>query len=525
MAEKKSEGKSKSGGGFKPTVLLYWLFGGFVLFFFYQNMDRIFKSLPGKWRGDSSLTAKKDPLDVAIDEFRRHDTETYIPEREIREGYDRNREYIDRELDRTVDRSVDRQLDRAGDRIERGAEYLEDRQGRIEAQADLREYRGAYDRESADRYEQAYQDYQRYKDERGDSYEVRDQKRSPSRTFDDRSESRDANRGIYQGQSEDYKTDRKSREEFDRSFDAYNERRYEERSTYSNESVEREALPLREETRPSYEEETRRQRPGRNVNGGIFSKKPVKEELQILSWNLNELGSSKDDYEISFIANLLKDFDIVALQEVATSRYGPAAVAQLKNELSRDGERWDYVVSDPTSGVASERYAYLWKSQNVKMVNRAVLFDQLEKEIDREPFVARFEQRGKKGSDFLISNFHARPAGESPDYEIELLSYIHDFYPEDDVIFLGDFSLSWENRAFNQLSRFGYKPAIEIKSSLRKRASDGFLSKAFDNVFYRPKSFNLRHGGVVDFISEFDSLEEARRLSDHLPVWVSISKY
>ena len=39
---------------------------------------------------------------------------------------------------------------------------------------------------------------------------------------------------------------------------------------------------------------------------------------KLLSWNLENFGKSKSNGEITFIANTVKDFDIVAIQEART---------------------------------------------------------------------------------------------------------------------------------------------------------------------------------------------------------------
>ena len=68
------------------------------------------------------------------------------------------------------------------------------------------------------------------------------------------------------------------------------------------------------------------------------------------------------------MANTLREFDVIALQEVIAGYGGAQAVARLAGELNRTGAKWDFVVSNPTqssSPQAAERYAYLWKTSQV----------------------------------------------------------------------------------------------------------------------------------------------------------------
>jgi hypothetical protein len=50
-----------------------------------------------------------------------------------------------------------------------------------------------------------------------------------------------------------------------------------------------------------------------------------------------------------YTANYLRDYDIIAVQEVVAGYGGVQAVARLSDELNRTGTKWDYIISDPTS--------------------------------------------------------------------------------------------------------------------------------------------------------------------------------
>lgn len=86
----------------------------------------------------------------------------------------------------------------------------------------------------------------------------------------------------------------------------------------------------------------------------------IEAQTKVLSWNLENFGKSKTEQTIDYIAKTLKDYDIVAIQEVVAGNGGAQAVARLVDELSRKGTKWDYTISDPTSSSAykTERYAF-----------------------------------------------------------------------------------------------------------------------------------------------------------------------
>ena len=73
-------------------------------------------------------------------------------------------------------------------------------------------------------------------------------------------------------------------------------------------------------------------------------------EISLCSWNLKDFGKTKDATEIKFIATTIKEYDIIAIQEVVAGDGGAQAVARLSDQLNRMGNKWEYVISDPTSG-------------------------------------------------------------------------------------------------------------------------------------------------------------------------------
>jgi deoxyribonuclease-1-like protein len=131
-------------------------------------------------------------------------------------------------------------------------------------------------------------------------------------------------------------------------------------------------------------------------------------QVHFCSWNLENFGKSKSDSAIRFISTTLKEFDLVAIVEVVAGNGGAQAVAKLADELNRKGDKWDYCVSDPTSGLggSSERYAFLWKTSRLKKTREAWLEKNYALEIDREPYSAEFEYKQKK---FTATAFHAIP--------------------------------------------------------------------------------------------------------------------
>lgn len=244
----------------------------------------------------------------------------------------------------------------------------------------------------------------------------------------------------------------------------------------------------------------------------------------LCSWNLKDFGKSKSDVELSFIAKTINQFDIVAIQEVVAGDGGAQAVARLYDILNRMGSKWDYVVSDPTSGDSykKERYAFIWKPSKVKAIGRGWLEKKYNVEIDREPFLMTFESSTKR---FTIVNFHAITKAKQPETEIKYFKFFSAEYSDLNLIFCGDFNLPQSHSVFNPLKSQGYKSLlVNQKTSLRQKClSNDCLASEYDNIFYKPEKVHLIKSGVVHFYTKFENLTTALLISDHIPIFFIVS--
>jgi deoxyribonuclease-1-like protein len=241
--------------------------------------------------------------------------------------------------------------------------------------------------------------------------------------------------------------------------------------------------------------------------------------ISICSWNLKNLGKSKDEKEILIIAQTIKQFDIIAIQEVVGGYGGPQAVARLAVQLNRMGNTWDYIVSEKTSGTNQpERYAFIWKKSKVNKIGTPWLESNYQSEIAREPFFCRFKF---KNCEFTIANFHALPKAKQPETEIKFFKLLPPLYPKDNIIFCGDFNLPQSHTVFIPLRKAGYLSSlVKQKTSLRQVSIKGDpLASEYDNFFYNSKKINSLESGILHFYKPFVDLKAARLISDHVPVY------
>jgi endonuclease/exonuclease/phosphatase family metal-dependent hydrolase len=254
----------------------------------------------------------------------------------------------------------------------------------------------------------------------------------------------------------------------------------------------------------------------------LFFSISIFSQLRVCSWNIENLGKSKSEKDIAYIVNVLKEYDLVALQEVVAGKGGVEAVIKIADALNRKGSKWDYVISNPTTGspYKTERYAFLWKTGKVKKIGKAWLEKKYEQEIDREPFFCTFNYKNKA---ITIVNFHAITKSKQPEKEIKYFKFLPEEYPTLNLLFVGDFNCPQSHTVFNPLKKMGYESVFKNQRTTLKRAckEKNCLASEFDNIFYKPSLIYILKKEVVPFYKDFETLTLARNISDHMPVYVA----
>lgn len=249
----------------------------------------------------------------------------------------------------------------------------------------------------------------------------------------------------------------------------------------------------------------------------------------LLSWNIQDLGKSKSEDVLTEIADIIydADADVVAIQEVTAGKdFGARAVAKIVDVLSRKGKDFDYLVSDPTTSdsLGVERYAYITKKSKV-IISRgdSGLASDLVGKVSREPLVMTATFKGASSIKFF--NFHAVPTEKNPIEEIKSIVGSRVIVETVRGIFSGDLNLGHleTDSLFNSV---GYNGQIKSRTSLRRTLDkkNNYMSHQYDNIYV--KGVTVCSSGVVDFVKEKhspvskESLRVARKVSDHLPVYI-----
>jgi deoxyribonuclease-1-like protein len=260
------------------------------------------------------------------------------------------------------------------------------------------------------------------------------------------------------------------------------------------------------------------------ISFSCYSQHTSSQNISVCSWNLKDFGKSKSDQEITVIANILKSFDVIAVQEVVAGYGGPQAIARLADQLNRSGAAWEYALSAATSGTShqAERYAYIWKKTKVKKMGEPWLESKYGAQFDREPYYGRFKVAGKV---FTLVSFHAIPKSKQPETEIKYFKYLPPLYPNDNLIFCGDFNLPQSHSVFTPLRKMGYiSSMVNQKTSLRQKCiNNDCLASEYDNFYFNESKINFISAGIIHFYKAFDNLKVASLVSDHVPIFLNFS--
>ena len=248
-------------------------------------------------------------------------------------------------------------------------------------------------------------------------------------------------------------------------------------------------------------------------------------QTSLLSWNIRDLGKTKSPQELNLIANILKDHDIIALQEVVAGPGGSQAVAQLADLLNRKGAKWDYRISNPTNSpkYKTEKYAFLWKTDKAQLIDRPRLVKELETTVFREPYLCTFKVEGQE---ITILNYHSRRYDENPEEEVAAIAKYLKTHASKNWLIAGDFNLPANAIAFNDFKTQNFLPILENQKTTLKRKctlESGYLYHDIDNIFLNRNHFVILDCGIIDFVNGCENLTAARFISDHVPVFAEIT--
>lgn len=258
------------------------------------------------------------------------------------------------------------------------------------------------------------------------------------------------------------------------------------------------------------------------------STSPHIESIKIASWNIRDFSdASRDDEELQHICNILKEYNLIAIMELIDEN----VLIRAQNMLRSWGLYYDYEVSDPVgrSPSSMERYAFLYDTDKVYVVEPGLLYPDPEDKFTREPYYATFRSGNFDFTIIVVHVIWGDTVGERQAEIQELAPVFQDIQDanasEQDVLLVGDF-----NREPNDDLAYGDLWAIESMEYLFHLPLKSMIvdSNLFDNIFYQPIYVTEYTGwkGINRFdetmFANDDNLANLM-VSDHRPVWAEFN--
>jgi deoxyribonuclease-1-like protein len=253
--------------------------------------------------------------------------------------------------------------------------------------------------------------------------------------------------------------------------------------------------------------------------------------IRVATFNIQVFGEAKlnDPEAMRIIVAIVKNFDLVAIQEIRA--VSQDILPQLIAQLNAGGRYYDYAIG-PRLGRSNsrEQYAFVFDTQTIEM-DRYKLYtvDDPDDLLHREPLVGWFRARGpspEQAFTFSLATIHTDP--DEADQELDVLDDV--FFRirddpqrgEDDVILVGDF-----NAKASRLRQLGQIKGL-IPIVFGETPTNTLHNAQYDNILFQETATGEYTGrsGVFDFIREYNlTLQQAERISDHLPVWAEFSVF
>jgi endonuclease/exonuclease/phosphatase family metal-dependent hydrolase len=287
--------------------------------------------------------------------------------------------------------------------------------------------------------------------------------------------------------------------------------------------------------------------------------KQLERNLLLATWNIRHFGNltrvwastsedtpRRDLASIHYIAEIIRRFDVVALQEVKGN------LRALRDTMKLLGPNWSFILTDVNRGSAGngERMAYLFDTRRANLSGlasevvipkewlqatggQAVLTEQ----FVRSPYAVSFRSEDKT---FILITLHVKYGKSSRDRVAELAGiarWIRDWATsinayDQNLIALGDFNIDARGDVLDQtfLSHGLYvPPALQDPVVTRSIFNE---QKYYDQIaWFRDErgrtelSLKFLTGGNYDFVpilwdqQRTTKLQFSYMLSDHYPLW------
>jgi exonuclease III len=266
------------------------------------------------------------------------------------------------------------------------------------------------------------------------------------------------------------------------------------------------------------------------------------DNFRLLTWNIRNFNSKKEDRAIAIYAEIMKNFDLIAIQEVKDDLGG---IEKLQKIL---GKKYRFLFSDISGN--GERLVFCYDSEKIDFTGLAAEIVmapgqgketvQPELEFDRTPYMASFRTNG---CNFILVTVHIYYGAKSlVKYRLDEIKNIASFLKksstdtdalDSDYIACGDFNIedvrlqvkkTKKKDILDDLFDALQSKGLIIPEDIQNSPSNLSRNKHFDQIgyhHYKDSTISFLKGGVIDFIGAVynDDKKLKYNLTDHLPMW------
>lgn len=250
---------------------------------------------------------------------------------------------------------------------------------------------------------------------------------------------------------------------------------------------------------------------------------PQEQSITIASWNLKNIGPSKlnDPERIDVIVDILKNYDIIAIQEVKDITL--QLPQQLIDKMNMDGSNYNVVASDRVGRNVFEQYLFVYDDDKIDAIPSTEGYGiEPNDEFEREPYYAMF----RAGNfDFYLFTIHTKPSAVATEIPALRTAYIdlqNNTPDEDDIILLGDFNGKAPGvtaGSYITIDAIAQIPNIIFTINEETNTRGG---RAYDNIIFQGNYTTEYSGssGVSTFWLPYGLDEDQGfAISDHKLVW------
>jgi hypothetical protein len=250
---------------------------------------------------------------------------------------------------------------------------------------------------------------------------------------------------------------------------------------------------------------------------------PKEQSITIASWNLKNIGQSKlnDPTRINVIIDILKNYDIIAIQEVKDITL--QLPQQLVNKMNVDGSNYNVVASDRVGRNVKEQYLFVYDDDKIDAISGTGGYGiEPNDEFEREPYYTMF----RAGNfDFYLFTIHTKPSAVATEIPALYAAYMdlqNNTPDENDIILLGDFNGKAPGvtaGSYITMDAIAQIPDIIFTINEETNTRGG---KAYDNIIFQDNYTTeySNSAGVNTFWLPYGLDEDQGfAISDHKLVW------